>query len=177
MEKFKIRPATTQDLTLIYELYKSVSEHVGGILRTSDEITHEYVLQFSKKAAKNGIQLVIEDISNHQLVGEVHCSKPGPKVLDHVLSELTIVIHPDFQNRGLGRQLFTNLLNIVKTARTDILRVELIARESNVKAIKMYESLGFEIEGKLKNRIKSDQYTFESDVMMGWNNYLFDFSK
>lgn len=170
MQKLKIRPATIQDLNQIYELYITVAETAGGILRTKDEISMEYVSQFSDKAQKYGVQLVVIDTDRDQIIGEIHCSKPGPKVLDHVLSELTIVIHPDFQNRGVGRQLFSKLLNIVETSRGDILRVELIARESNLRAIAMYASLGFEVEGKLQNRIKSTTHTFEADVMMAWVN-------
>ena len=37
----------------------------------------------------------------------------------------------------------------------EIQRVELIARESNQRAIQFYESLGFRIEGRLENRIKN----------------------
>jgi ribosomal protein S18 acetylase RimI-like enzyme len=44
----------------------------------------------------------------------------------------------------------------------------LIARESNQKAIELYQKLGFSIEGKMKNRIKNLDNSFEADIMMAW---------
>jgi len=53
--------------------------------------------------------------------------------------------------------------------RSDILRIELIARESNKKAIAFYQKLGFQIEGRLLNRIKTES-GFEADIPMAWMN-------
>jgi len=57
----------------------------------------------------------------------------------------------------------------VKEDRTDILRVELIARESNKKAIEFYEKLGFVIEGRFARRIASVGGGFEDDIPMAWS--------
>lgn len=45
-----------------------------------------------------------------------------------------------------------------------------IVRESNAKAIALYEKLGFVKEGALKMRIKNENNSFESDIPMGWMN-------
>lgn len=52
--------------------------------------------------------------------------------------------------------------------RPDILRVELIARESNRKAIEFYEKLGFVIEGRFAGRIRSVGGGLEDDIPMAW---------
>jgi len=54
---------------------------------------------------------------------------------------LNICIHPDWQRRGLGRQLVEYLLGVAqdKKARTVLLEV----RASNVAAYRLYASLGF----------------------------------
>ena len=64
--------------------------------------------------------------------------------------------------------MFTQLLKEVKNNRPNILRVELIVRESNKHAVKFYESLGFKREGKLENRIRSVEGGFEADIFMAW---------
>ena len=86
-----------------------------------------------------------------QLIAEMHCSKPTPKVFDHVVSDLTIVVQPDFHGQGLGKLLFTTLLKYIEESRPDILRVELIARESNAKAIGFYEKIRLLLKDDLKN--------------------------
>jgi putative acetyltransferase len=48
--------------------------------------------------------------------------------------------------------------------------VELISRESNLKAISFYESLGFTREGKFEKRVRSNESEFEADIPMAWFN-------
>jgi putative acetyltransferase len=50
----------------------------------------------------------------------------------------------------------------------DIERIELISRESNLRAIQLYKSLGFKIEGRLENRIKTSAGELISDIPMAW---------
>ncbi|MEZ5557846.1 MAG: hypothetical protein R3E86_04785 [Pseudomonadales bacterium] len=49
-----------------------------------------------------------------------------------------------------------------------VLRVELIARESNSRAIRFYETLGFVIEGRLQARIRNLDGSLEADIPMAW---------
>jgi ribosomal protein S18 acetylase RimI-like enzyme len=64
--------------------------------------------------------------------------------------------------------LFRKLLDSVIGEKPEILRIELIARESNIKAIHFYKSLGFRIEGRFVNRIKSVNGGYEADIPMAW---------
>ncbi len=83
----------------------------------------------------------------------------------------------DFQAKGTGKLLLIKLLNTIETEKIDILRVVLIARESNIKAIKFYNQFGFNIEGKLENRIDTKNGTFEADIPMAWMNKNYKFVK
>ena len=110
-----------------------------------------------------------------KLIAEVHAYKPGIKVFDHVLSDLTLIVHPDFQGKKIGRTIFTIFLEELSINRPDVGKVELIARESNRKAIDLYQSLGFRIEGRFEMRIKTPAGLFEADIPMGWQNPIFEF--
>lgn len=176
INQFLIRKAEENDFEKIFDLYSLVSKTTGGIARTENEITKEYVQNFLEKACLNGLQFIVVDtFENDNIIAEVHCYKLEPVVFAHILSELTIVVNPQYQGMGLGKQLFKTLLNDVTENRKDVFRVELIARESNVKAIKLYESLGFTIEGKLANRIKNAENSFEADIPMAWFNSNYQF--
>jgi len=70
----------------------------------------------------------------------------------------------------VGRMIFTHLQDLIINDRPDILRVELISRETNLKAISFYESLGFKREGKLEKRISYIENEFEADIPMAWFN-------
>ncbi len=165
------RIAIQPDKEKIISLYKEVSKNIGGIARTKSEITSRYIQDFMTKSAENGIQLIIEDPHNkNQLIAEIHCYKLTPKVFHHILSELTLVVHPSFQRMGIGEQLFTKLLDVVRMEMPHILRVELITRESNTRAIKLYEKIGFKIEGRFEKRIQSNNGDLEADIPMAWFN-------
>jgi ribosomal protein S18 acetylase RimI-like enzyme len=166
-----IRQANPSDKYKILNLYKRVAEKTMGIARTESEIDENYVQSFMDNSRDTGIELVIDGNSDSkEIIAEIHCYKLGPKVFSHVFSELTIVIDPDCQGKGIGNSIFTHLLDFISANRPDILRVELIARESNQKAINFYKKLGFTVEGRFKNRITSNEGSFEADIPMAWFN-------
>ena len=171
MKKFIPRPATPNDKNYIWNLYKKVSPNMGGLARTYEEITEEYINNILSKSQDGGLQLVIPNpLNEDSIIAEIHCSKFEPKVFGHILSELTIVVDPSFQGKGIGKMIFKNLLDTVAKERKDILRIELIARESNKRAIQFYEKIGFVAEGRFERRIKSATGKFEADIPMVWFN-------
>jgi len=171
---FKIRHAYSNDFNKIYALYKKVATETTGLARSGDEITDQYIEDFMKNASERGIELVVDDPDNSdQIIAEVHCYKLVPKTFSHVLSELTIAVDPDHQGKGLGRMIFTHLLDHIMNHMPDVMRVELISREFNLKAIAFYESLGFKREGRFERRIRSNENEFEADIPMAWFNPRF----
>ncbi len=70
-----------------------------------------------------------------------------------------------------------HLLNEVKNNRSDIARVELMVRENNSVAIKLYKSIGFEMEGVLRHRLLDADGNTSSDIAMSWLNPNFKKSK
>lgn len=174
MNNYIVRKATASDKEKISLLYKKVSKILGGLARNNDEITEDYINHFCTKSQTNGIQLVIEN--DNKIIAEIHCYKLEPLVFNHILSELTIAVDPDFQGKGLGKLIFQSLLQIIEKERNDILRVELIARESNQKAIQLYQKLGFIVEGRFEKRISASTNNFEADIPMVWFNPSFNSS-
>ena len=164
-----IRHSSVQDCENIYILYKRVASIEGGLARTASEISNDYIENFVTKSVNNGIELVAVLNDTVRIIGEIHCYNKGLKAFAHVLGDLTIAVDPEFQGKGIGKTLFNELLEEVKLRRTDILRVELLARESNDRALQFYESLGFVREGRLRRRIKSIGGGFEDDIFMAWH--------
>jgi ribosomal protein S18 acetylase RimI-like enzyme len=172
----RYRTATIEDLDRIVKLYKLVAKTERGLARHEHEITLDYVERFLKKSLAMGLIIVAEHPEHpEELVAEIHAYKPGIQVFDHVLSDLTIAVHSDFQGRKIGRTILTIFLEEIARNHPDIGRVELIARESNEKAIALYQSLGFLIEGRLEMRIRTTDHHYEADIPMGWLNPNFEF--
>jgi len=168
---FTVRHATPSDVSKIYTLYKKVAEIPFGIARSPDEVTEEYIQQFTRNAAVSGIQLVIDNPAGETgIVAEIHCAQFEPKIFNHVLSDLTIAVHPAFQGQGLGKKIFSHLLQHISTNRPDILRVELFTQESNERAIALYKKIGFLPEGRFEKRVPGHNNLLEADIPMAWFN-------
>lgn len=173
-----IRTAVPEDLTKIRKLYQLVARKPGGIAPSEEEITDQYVSDFLSRSLQSGLILVAEHPDDaERLIGEIHAHPPGPAVFNHVYSNLTVVVDPEFQGKKIGHTLFTIFLEEVGINRRGIGRVELIVRESNENAIRFYQSFAFRIEGRLEMRIKRPDGTYEADIPMAWQNPNFDFDE
>ena len=164
---YVIRKIKANDRDNLKKLYVRVASIPGGLARTVDEITDSYIDKIMSAPLEKGLVFVAEH--NHALIGSVVVHTLGPTVFSHILGDGTILVDPDFQGIGVGSAIFTALLNEIKEHRPDIMRVEIIARESN-RAIGLYERLGFVREGEFKKRIRGVSGTFESDIPMTWFN-------
>ena len=163
----ELRLSTIDDLNGVYSLYCTVAETPGGLARLRFEITRSYVETFLHATLARGLGLVAVD-EHGKIVAEIHSYSPEIFCFSHVLTDLTIAVHPSVQGRGVGRAIFTQFLSSVATQRPHISRVELIARESNERALAFYESLGFSREGELRDRVLNPDGSLESDIPMAW---------
>lgn len=69
----------------------------------------------------------------------------------HVAGEMEILnlaVHPDFRRQGLGKRLLCKVLKIGRKMGMEQAHLEV--RESNIAALKLYESSGFAVVGRRK---------------------------
>ena len=168
MEQARVRRGTRTDAAAIRALYATVAATPGGLARVPDEITNAYVEEVVERSVADGVIVVAELDGLAGLAGELHTYRAGLRVFAHVLGELTVAVHPTAQGRGIGRRLFEMLLQVVRLEQPDITRIELITQESNQRALRLYESLGFRREGRLEGRIRSPSGGVEADIPMSW---------
>jgi ribosomal protein S18 acetylase RimI-like enzyme len=168
---YLIRKAELQDAQSLSKLYQRVAESSGGIIRNYSEITLDYINYFLQKSLETGIILVIPHPEYPaEIIAEIHTYQEKLLAFRHILTDLTIVVHPDFQSQKLGKAIFEALLTKIKNEFSHILRVELYVREKNQKAIEFYQKMGFVEEGRLKNKIKNLDNSLETPIEMTWFN-------
>ncbi|MCI1186446.1 GNAT family N-acetyltransferase [Hymenobacter sp. DH14] len=161
-----IRPSLPADAPAVRALYQRVARESGGIARQPDEVTDDYVQHFLQRAQAQGIGLVAEQ--DGQIVAEIHTYASGLRIFAHVLGDLTVAVDASVQGQGVGRRLFETLLAAVPTRFPHVSRVELTVRESNARALALYEKLGFRREGRLEGRV-ADGHGREADIPMAWH--------
>lgn len=158
----KLSPDAAEE---VLALYRATAAGRGGLARTPAEIDLAYVRGFLTRAAKDGLTIGAR-AANGALCGEIHAARIGPALFRHVLSDLTVAVHPDWQGRAIGSRLFEQLFAEAALLSPKIERIELMARSGNDGAIKLYERLGFHIEGRFARRVRLADGTVEDDIAM-----------
>jgi putative acetyltransferase len=172
-KKMEIRKPVLSDRTLVYSLYKEVAKNQGGIARLEEEITETYIEGIFKSVGRQGLMLIGIEEQTNQVIAEIHASKYGIRIFDHILTNLTIVVHPAYQRIGVGKRLFEKFLAEIQENRPDIGRVELESRATNNRSIGLYQSIGFVHEGRMKNKTRNKDGSFEDSILMAWHNSNF----
>ena len=131
--KLSFRKATPEDADAYVEL-----EHTAAMNKTySGILDREEAL---KDFTENEVYLIYKD---DKLAGSTEYEMKSP---DHAyLSGL--IIHPDYQGKGIGREAALFRLEKLKGVK----RIDLVTHPENFKIIDLYQSLGFKIEKQIEN--------------------------
>jgi putative acetyltransferase len=164
----RIEPAGYSHESQILCLYEKVADAPNGLIRLRSEIRREYISGFLSNSIENGI--ILAGFSDDQIVGEIHAYTPDIFAFHHILTDLTIVVDPEFQRKGIGRSLFEEFLKVVRKEYNHILRIELYVREHSKPVVRFYESIGFINEGRQENKIITTDGLFETPLHMAWFN-------
>ena len=167
----RIRKANSNDALPLQAFWLAVATVPGGIARNTDEITEEYIADILEKSGSRG--LLLFGMEEGRIMAAIHAFRPALAALSATLSSLTIGVRPAALGKRYGQELFAAFLAHIEAEMPDIARVELHARASNERGLRLYESIGFLLEGRLERRVLSPSGELEADVMMAWFNPAF----
>ena len=80
---------------------------------------------------------------------------PGKPRLRHAAEIDMVATHPAFRGRGVGRALMAAMIDLADRW-LQLTRLQLYVWEGNDAAIRLYESFGFEVEGRLRRFVFVD---------------------
>jgi ribosomal protein S18 acetylase RimI-like enzyme len=159
------------DILCLTSLYRRVAAVPCGLTREPSEISEEWVGEFLGASLERGVSLgarVGAAGAPRELAGEIHAFQGSTRALEHVWSDLTLVVDPVRQGHGIGLALLSAFMAEVRTDHPGVLRVELLVRERNHRAVRLYESLDFRQEAVLQDRLRAADGTTEAQVEMAW---------
>jgi putative acetyltransferase len=105
-------------------------------------------------------------VDDEEISGHAFLEPMSLEAVQHVY-RLTIVVHPGRTGRGVGAALLTHLQHWAASL-ADVRKVELLVRDGNPDAIRLYQRLGFGEEGRFRDRIRLPDGTFVDDIAMAW---------
>ncbi|MCD8510559.1 MAG: GNAT family N-acetyltransferase [Bacillus sp. (in: Bacteria)] len=154
-----IRTIVQKDAELFLKLSKKLDSETNFLLFEADERTttvEEQAASIQKTLAQsNSTILVVED--NDELVGYIWARGGHAKRTRHMV-HIVIGILQSHTGKGLGTKLFQELEKWAKVQ--NIHRLELTLMATNKVAFKLYEKMGFGLEGT-----KRDVYVIDNEFV------------
>lgn len=161
MAEFALRALAMGDAPAVLAVMKRAS---GGLGRLPEEMDMAWVEGNLAAALDGGVALGAWE--DDRLAGVIKASRMPSALFQHVLWDLTVAVRPDFQGRGVAPRLFEALFEDAARLTPRIERIELVVREGLTHAIRLYERLGFRLEGRFEGRFRMPDGTTEADLPM-----------
>ena len=161
MADLSFRPLSMEDAP---EVLLVMRKAAGGLSRQPHEMDLAWAEEALAGALNGGVAIGAWEGVN--LAGVIKASRMPSLQFEHVLWDLTVAVAPEFQRRGIARGLFEALFSAAETVRPRVTRIELVVREDLTHAIRLYESLGFRIEGRFEGRFRLPDGRYEADLPM-----------
>jgi ribosomal protein S18 acetylase RimI-like enzyme len=159
-----IRDARIEDANALADAEREIAKHPGFLASLPFELTDE---RFAKKIAElsradNGKYIVAEE--GDEIVGHAMLDPLSLSACRHVV-HLTLVVHPGWQGKGVGKFLLGELIKWAKTNNV-VEKIELHVRSSNAVALSLYKKFGFTEVGRWTRRVKVSSEQYLDDVSM-----------
>lgn len=170
-----VRPASLDDAPGLFELERAVVRAREGIVKYEDELPRDTAAYLERHresiAPEEGMACpLVATMEGRGVVGEANIVRFKFRMLRHV-GILGLGVHPDAQGIGVGRALMERLLEWARAHRDAdggrVLRVELYVRADNPRAIALYRSVGFELEGTRRGFLRREDGALIDDHVMG----------
>jgi RimJ/RimL family protein N-acetyltransferase len=161
----RIRKARPPDARAVVKLEKEVSAVPGLLVTQPDEVNYAETKRFIEQAARGiGCFFVAEE--QRAIVGFAFLRPMSVRAAAHIY-RLTIVLALTHAGHGLGTRLMRALIAWARKS-PQVRKIELLVRASNRVARKLYRNFGFQVEGRLRQRVRLPNGSFVDDVSMAW---------
>lgn len=154
-----LRKATSNDLELIYGLYMHPQINPWLLYANMD-------IESFRPIYKDLLDKEVLYVYEHE-GSEMGMCKLLPLTYrtSHIVYLGGVGIHPGFAGKGHGAKMLREIVDLCRTA--GYKRIELSVSVENEKAIALYEKVGFEKEGVLRNyTYLENEERYVSEVMM-----------
>lgn len=161
-----IAEATKEDAQRIIDFYNIVGGETDFLSFGKDEFTRnadEYGAFLAATQLEQNSIILLATL-NGEIISIASINSTQKNRIKHV-GTLGIVISEQFTAQGLGRKMMEQLIDWAATNGVTR-KISLVTREDNALAIALYEKLGFEKEGLLKNDTFINGHYFHT-LMMG----------
>lgn len=167
-----VRPFRFEDAAAMHACHvevvragQGVTRELSECLKSPEEVEKE-AREHIEMMEKGAGCLLVADVDG-EIAGSGAIRRQPRARIRHV-GHIGIGIRPAYQELGLGRAIMEGLIAWARSLPgRAVTRVDLYVISDNVRAIRLYESLGFHLEGRRRNAIRYEDGREVDDLMMG----------
>lgn len=165
MQNVIFREPVVEDAKEIVDFYNYVGGETSYLSFEKDEYPLDVEAQRESIKATNesSINKMLLAVVDGKIVG-IGTISSSYKIKSRHCGELGIVVAQAYQGKGIGTSIINQLIDWAKQNGTTT-RIQLDTRKDNELAVKLYQKLGFELEGCLKNSTLLDGKYYDLYVM------------
>ncbi len=155
----EVRQAKQEDADQLLAFLPSAFEETDCLLMTRKEFdnTLDQGTDFLGKIAASQTQLALVGILDHVLVAVLTFTVRDLERVRHA-GEVGLIVSKDSWGCGIGKTMMSCLHQSAE-GNSETTKIDLRVRLSNRRAIKLYENLGYQVEGWIRKAVKiGDQY-------------------
>lgn len=165
-ESAVLRTPRRGDAKAMLSYIRRMSEETVFVGRYPEEITEtlEYEADFLEQCAESKNSIQISAFVDGELAGNASISPFSERIKLRHRADFGIAVLQPWWGHGLGRALTEACLEMAEAM--GFTQVELSLLKTNEKGLKLYQSVGFETWGELKNGFHLKDGTYESELCM-----------
>lgn len=150
-----IRRATPADAEALADYANALfTEAPPGIYRRKTHVTPDDEAALIGQVQEHPAHLLLVAAAESRVVGMLHFRPLAREQRAHA-GEFGMSVARDVRGKGVGRELLQALLDWVEQERR-VRRVELEVMADNTAALRLYESLGFALEGRKREAVRRE---------------------
>ncbi len=160
VEGLQIRRAEPDDYSAVYEMFSSPKVFSGTL-----QLPYPSREQWRQKLAETSESLYnLVAMVGDRVVGMVSVETFPNRPRRRHVGVIGICVHDEWQGKGVGIALMRAILDLADNW-LNLIRLELEVYADNEAAISLYERMGFEVEGTLRQHAFRDGQYVDSKVM------------
>ncbi len=113
---------------------------------------------------KRRIKNTLFALSNDKLVGMIVYIIENKIKTKHIANIYGVYVKKEFRGQGAGKKLIESALKIIQK-NVNVSKIKLTANPKQVAAVKLYETFGFKLVGRLKKELKINDKFYDELIM------------
>lgn len=161
-----LRNAKNEDAQMMMDYLRTVCGETRFLMREADEVrlTAEQEISFIEGHNKAARDLLILAFVDGEYAGNCSYEAESASRRNVHRAGMGIALFQKYTGMGLGRILMDRMIKYAKESGFE--QLELTVVSDNVRAIRLYESFGFQECGRMPDSNKYDDGTYSDDVFM-----------